>query len=143
MFYSSTCIIPVRPLGVDITGNVVTEANGFNELRLTCKTETANPVALIAWKNGGVTIGNTATVSHTSGEYGGRIAQQTLTLVPTRDMDGNRIVCEAWNTASVESRVTKIIQLNLTCKFHFISVVRILLLNLCGVYLKKSSFLCL
>ena len=102
--------IAVDPRSVSLTGNTHVIANGINTLQLSCTTESANPVPTISWKIGEkVTTTNIEKIK-TSGNYGGMVLKEILTLTPTRAMDRNIVSC-AFNSA-IRDNVT----LDLRCK---------------------------
>lgn len=113
--------ISVPPLRVHIFGNNEIEANGVNKLLLTCQIGTANPAADILWLNGSTGLANNDYVSvgnitEDTGDYGGKQSKQNVTVVPTRFMDGSKILCKAWNHINSNNSVTNVTTLNINCK---------------------------
>ena len=113
--------ISVQPLRVDIFGNNEINANGVNKLFLKCQIGTANPAANILWLNDSTILSNNDYVSignitEDTGEYGGKQSKQNVTVVPTRFMDGSKILCKAWNHINSNNSITNVTALNINCK---------------------------
>lgn len=106
----------VRSLTTSITGNHIIVANGKNSLTLTCTTGEANPVSNIRWLVNNVGINSTRQEADQNGDYGGLIRTRSLTLIPTRNNDGDTVTCQASNELNAISPVSSTVVLDLRCK---------------------------
>ncbi|XP_033758305.1 uncharacterized protein LOC117340650 [Pecten maximus] len=113
---SPVFIVRFGPDNVSITGNRVVVADGINTLTLTCTTQEYNRHVHITWYNGTTRISNTATVTNTSGSYGGLISTQVLQLTPDRYQDGNVVRCVVQNEAVTVGERTASVTLDINCK---------------------------
>ena len=112
--------ISVAPDTVHLSGNRLITANGNNELTLSCKSSAANPVSNLTWTQNGELLTNITSDTETSGEFGGIIREQNLTITPTRSMDGDVIFCIAEHYLLKKSQpLVQNITLDLNCKYLF------------------------
>lgn len=115
IIYTTQFCVTVAPKQATLTGNKQVIADGINVLILTCTSGTANPPADIKWRLGDLDISNSEPVSHQSGDYNGFLTSQDLHLSPTRDMDGQRVLCQASSGVLMEI-VNASVSLSLFCK---------------------------
>lgn len=101
-----------------ISGNQRIIANGENILKLTCTTNTANPVPRITWMNGQHNVSANITKLISNGDYGGKVLVENLWLMPTREMDGDVISCTASNEVIISPLPKKSVSLDLECKYY-------------------------
>jgi len=106
----------VSPRFTNITGNGEINANGVNKLKLTCSTDSANPVSEILWYIDGKLVTSIMDVKHEIGENGGLVTSQTLEFLPSRDMDGQTVECKALNDLSSIVLASSLVTLDLSCK---------------------------
>lgn len=96
-------------------------ANGDNTMTLTCITDSSSPSASITWYIDGQRVNSNKILSHTDGDYGGRVTSQELEFVPLRHMDGEQVECIAFNELSMENTAFSSVALELRCNImsHF------------------------
>ena len=116
MFYCYIIFVetPVRPTATVLSGNPVAVVDG-RSLVLTCTAGSSNPAASITWEHNGFTITNNALLIQSEGANKGIMTSQSLTINPTRQMDGDTYSCKAQNVAGTSPKNST--TLNVTCRF--------------------------
>lgn len=97
-----------------MTGNNGVIADGFNKLRLTCRTDSANPPSTITWYKNGQLVTSANIKRYETGEYGGQVTIQDLEILASPDIDGHVVECRASN--GLKSEVTGKLTLDVRCK---------------------------
>ena len=113
MYFNYILLVP--PTHVTLSGQTSVIADG-RSVKLNCTAGTSKPVSTILWQRNGTNITNNVPTSTIFDEYNGHVTSQTLTFVPTRDMDYTKYICCAYNVAWGRCVYSNERQLNLTCR---------------------------
>ena len=116
-----TCSVSVPPLGVNLEGGI--NAVVGTDIVLTCTSSSSNPAASLKWYRNSDILPNNQSSNHTfglvqtsPGTDNGQVTSQTLTVTPTREMDGDTYVCTAHVLGIDEIVESNSRTLNLKCE---------------------------
>ena len=115
LFYAN---FSVGPLSLNLGGNREIVADGTNTLTLTCTVSSSNPVSDIIWTQNGQPVTSIDRDSQPSGQYGGKMRIQDISITPTRDMDGYAVSCTAEHIL-LQANLSPSQQINLDLKCTF------------------------
>ena len=105
----------VAPRFTNVTGINDVIANGVNTVRLTCRTDSANPPSTITWYRNGQQVASSSTARHEAGDCWGQVTIQDLEFKARRELNGQVVECRSSNGLPSGDSGTFI--LNIRCKW--------------------------